>query len=65
MTSPSASLVAKKNLEVAIPPVNTIFDFRAAYRSEKLPLKHEQLVLPFGQHPRRTAVEQEWAEKYV
>jgi hypothetical protein len=41
------------------PPVDTIFDFRAAYRSEKLPLKYEQLVLLlFGQHPRLTAVEQ-------
>jgi hypothetical protein len=40
-------------------PVDTIFDFRATYRLENLPLKYEQLVLfPFGQHPRLTAVEQ-------
>jgi hypothetical protein len=39
-------------------------DFRAAYRSENLPLKYEQLVLlPFGQHPRLTAVEQDWADQ--
>jgi hypothetical protein len=45
-------------------PVDTIFDFRAAYRSKNLPLKYEQLVLlPFGQHPRFTAVEQDWADE--
>jgi hypothetical protein len=44
---------------VVVPsPVDTIFDFRAAYRS------YEQLVLlPFGQHPRLTAVEQDWADQ--
>jgi hypothetical protein len=46
------------------PPVHTIFDFSAAYRSENLPLKYEQVVLlPFGQHSRFTAVEQEWADQ--
>jgi hypothetical protein len=45
------------------PLVDTIFGFRAAYRSENLSLKYEQLVLlPIGQHPRLTAVEQEWAD---
>jgi hypothetical protein len=40
-------------------PVDTIFDFRAAYRSENLSLKYDQLVpLPFGQHPRFFAEEQ-------
>jgi hypothetical protein len=50
---------------VVVPsPVDTIFDFRAAYRSENLPLKYEQLVLlPFGQHLRLTAVEQDWADQ--
>jgi hypothetical protein len=49
---------------VAPPPVDTIFNFRAAYRSENLPLKYEQLViLPFGQHPRLTAVEQDWVDQ--
>jgi hypothetical protein len=50
---------------VAVPaPVDTIFDFRAAYRSENLPLKYEQLVLlPFGQHLRLTAVEQDWVNQ--
>jgi hypothetical protein len=49
---------------VAPPPVDTIFDFRAAYRSENLSLKYEQLVLlPFGQHPRFTAIEQDWADQ--
>jgi hypothetical protein len=44
--------------------VDTIFDFRPAYRSENLPLKYEQLVLlPFGQHLRLTAVEQDWADQ--
>jgi hypothetical protein len=45
---------------VVVPsPVDTIFEFQAAYRSENLPLKYEQLVLhSFGQHPRLTAVEQ-------
>jgi hypothetical protein len=43
---------------------DTIFDFRAAYRSENLALKYEQLVLlPFVQHPRLTAVEQNWADQ--
>jgi hypothetical protein len=38
-------------------PVDTIFD-------SNLPLKYEQLVhLPFGQHPRLTAVEQDWADQ--
>jgi hypothetical protein len=42
--------------------VDTIFGFRVAYRSENLFLKYEQLVhLPFGQYPRFTAVEQDWA----
>jgi hypothetical protein len=45
---------------VVPPPIGTIFYFRAPYRSEKLSLKYEQLVLlPFGQHPRFTAVKQE------
>jgi hypothetical protein len=45
-------------------PVDTIFDFRAAYRSENLPVKYEQLVLlPFDQHPRLTVVEQNWANQ--
>jgi hypothetical protein len=37
---------------VVVPsPEDTIFDFGAAYRSENLPLKYEQLVIfPFGQH---------------
>jgi hypothetical protein len=50
---------------VVVPsPVDTILDFLAAYRSENLPLKFEQLVLlPFGQHPRFTAVEQDWADQ--
>jgi hypothetical protein len=50
---------------VVIPSrVDTIFDFWAAYRSENLPLKYEQLVLlPFGQHSRFTAVEQNWADQ--
>jgi hypothetical protein len=44
--------------------LDTILDFRAAYRSDNLPLKYEQLVLlPFGQHPRLTAVEQDWADQ--
>jgi hypothetical protein len=37
------------------PTVDTFFDFRAAYRSEHLPLKYEQLV----PHPRHTAAEQD------
>jgi hypothetical protein len=46
------------------PPVDTILDFRAAYRSENLSLKYEQLVLlPFGQYPRLTAVKQDWADQ--
>jgi hypothetical protein len=50
---------------VVVPsPVDTILDFRAAYRSENLPFKYEQLVfLPFGQHPRITAVEQDWVDQ--
>jgi hypothetical protein len=50
---------------VVVPsPVDTIFDFRAAYRSENLPHKYEQLALLFfGQHPRLTAVEQDWANQ--
>jgi hypothetical protein len=44
--------------------VDTIFNVRAAYRSKNLPLKYEQLViLLFGQHPRLTAVEQDWADQ--
>jgi hypothetical protein len=46
--------------------VDTIFKFRAAYRSENLSLKYEQLVLlPFGQHPRFTALEQNWADQGI
>jgi hypothetical protein len=46
------------------PPVDTIIDFRAAFRSENLPLKYEQLVqLPFGPHPRFTAIEQDWTDQ--
>jgi hypothetical protein len=50
---------------VVVPsPVDTIFDFRAAYRSKNLPLKYEQLVLfLFGQHPRIFAKEQDWADQ--
>jgi hypothetical protein len=49
---------------VAPPPLDTIFDIRAPYRSENLSLKYEQLVLlPFGQQPRLTAVEQDWADQ--
>jgi hypothetical protein len=49
---------------VAPPPVDTIFDFRAAYRLENLSLKYEQLVLlPFAQHLRLTAVEQDCADQ--
>jgi hypothetical protein len=50
---------------VVVPsPVDIIFDFRAAYRSENLPLKYEQLVLlSFGQHPRLTAVEKDWVDQ--
>jgi hypothetical protein len=44
-------------------PVHNICGFRAAYRSENLSLKYEQYVLlPFGQHPRLTAVEQDWTD---
>jgi hypothetical protein len=47
---------------VVFPPVDPIFDFQAAYRSENISLKYEQLVpLPFSQHPRFTAIEQDWA----
>jgi hypothetical protein len=35
---------------VVLPPVDTIFDFRAAYRSENLSLKYEQY-------------EQDWADQ--
>jgi hypothetical protein len=50
---------------VVVPsPVDTIFDFWVAYRSENLPLKYEKLVLlPFGQHTRFTTVEQDWADQ--
>jgi hypothetical protein len=50
---------------VVVPPaVETIFDFRVAYRSENQFLKYEQLVrLPFGQHSRLTAVEQDGADQ--
>jgi hypothetical protein len=50
---------------VVVPhPVDTILDFRAAYRSENLSLKYEQLVLlPIGQHPRLTTVEQDWPDQ--
>jgi hypothetical protein len=49
---------------VVLSPVDTFFDFRAAYRSENLPLKYEQLVfLLFGQHSHFTAVEQDWADQ--
>jgi hypothetical protein len=49
---------------VVPPPADTIFDFRAVYCSENLSLKYEQLVLlPFGQHPRFTAVKQDWADQ--
>jgi hypothetical protein len=49
---------------VVVPsPADTIFDFRATYRSENLSLKYERLVfLHFGQHPRLTAVEQDCAD---
>jgi hypothetical protein len=51
-------------LKVFIEKIFDLFDFRAAYRSENLSLKYEQLVvLPFGQHPRLTAVEQDWADQ--
>jgi hypothetical protein len=43
---------------------SNLFDFRAAYRLKNLPLKYEQLVLlPFGQHPRLTEVEQDWVDQ--
>jgi hypothetical protein len=46
------------------PLVDTIFNLQAAYRSENFHLKYEQLVLlPFVQHPRLTAVEQDWADQ--
>jgi hypothetical protein len=50
---------------VVVPsPVGSILDFQAAYRSKNLPLNYEQLVLfSFGQHPRLTAVEQDWANQ--
>jgi hypothetical protein len=53
-------------IEFVVAPlrIDTIIDFWAAYRSENLSLKYEQLVLlPFGQHPRLTAVEQDWADQ--
>jgi hypothetical protein len=44
-------------------PVDTIFDF-VRYRSENLSPKYEEFVLlPLGQHPRFTAVEQNWADQ--
>jgi hypothetical protein len=47
---------------VVPPPVGTIFDFRATFCSENFSRKYEQLVLlRFGQHPRLTAVKQDWA----
>jgi hypothetical protein len=48
---------------VVVPsPEDTVF--WEAYRLENLPIKYEQLVLlPFGQHPRLTAVEQVWADQ--
>jgi hypothetical protein len=49
---------------VVTSPVDTIFDIRAAYHLENLPLKYEQLVLlAFGQHPHLTAVEQDWTDQ--
>jgi hypothetical protein len=49
---------------VVVPsPVDTIFDFQAAYHSKNFPVKYEQLVLFFGQHLRLTAVEQDWANQ--
>jgi hypothetical protein len=49
---------------VVLSPVDTIFDFRAANRSENLPLKYEQVVLlSFSQHPRLTALEQDSADQ--
>jgi hypothetical protein len=49
---------------VVPPPVDIIFDFRAAYRSENIALKYEQLfLLAFGQHSRFTAVEQVLADQ--
>jgi hypothetical protein len=49
---------------VVPPPVDTIFDFRAAYRSENLLLKKEKLMLLIlGQHPRLTIVVQDWADQ--
>jgi hypothetical protein len=51
-------------LSVSIANYYTIFNFWAAYRSENLPLKYEQLVLlSFGQHPRLKAVEQNWVDQ--
>jgi hypothetical protein len=58
--------LSKLSIEfVVVPsPIDTIFDFRATYRLENLSLKYEQLVLlSFGQHPRLTAVEQDWADQ--
>jgi hypothetical protein len=49
---------------VAPSPVDTIFDLRAPYRSENLSLKYKQLgLLAFDQHPRFTAIEQDWADQ--
>jgi hypothetical protein len=49
---------------VVPPPVDTIFEFQTAYCLENLPLKYEQLVhLSFGQHPRFSAVEQDWPDQ--
>jgi hypothetical protein len=50
---------------VVVPPTeDSIFDFWAAYCSENVSLKYEELVLfPFSQHPRLTAVKQDWADQ--
>jgi hypothetical protein len=61
-----SSSIVKLFIEIVVadPPVYTFFDFRAAYRSDNLSLKREQLVLlPFGQHSRFTALEQDWADE--
>jgi hypothetical protein len=51
-------------IKFVVVPLDTIFDFQAAYRSKNFPLKYEQLVLlPFGQHPRLTAVDQDCADQ--
>jgi hypothetical protein len=66
MLGPWDIRAVKLSLEFVVVPssVDTIFDFRATNRSENLPFKYEQLVLLlFGQHPRLTAVEQDWADQ--